>query len=71
MANVISHSKKYTCNTFFQGLLIFTAIKFHGKHLCFVLAIVYERKKMSNQLINLDSVHTSVNYWWLNEDLVH
>lgn len=35
-----------------------------------LLAFVHGRKKTSNQLINVDSVHTSVNYWWPMEDPV-
>lgn len=35
-----------------------------------LLAFVHGGKKISNQLINLDSVHTSVNYCWPMEDLV-
>lgn len=34
-----------------------------------LLVFVPGKKKKSNQLINLDSVHTSVNYWWPTEDL--
>lgn len=55
---------------FSQGLSIYTAIKVNGKHLCFVIVYCPWKENIAGQLVNLDSVHTSVNYWWLMKDLV-
>lgn len=45
MANVISHSKKYTCNTFSKAYWYSLLLNFMANIYALLLAIVYEREK--------------------------